>query len=262
MAAAAAFAETPLAFFENAAEERARVERLRQEDPIAVQDAMNTSKALVEAVKEKDLEEVRAVVANAEEGEFLQVFVLQAFVLALKSVSLELVESMVKWGVPLHHEELSQSLHLICEVTNRDNFGDAWRIVQLLTEGKGEGKIDINMPRSMDGWTPLCIACADACLPLAFKLLDMNADPNVITNSCDTPLSIVRQKKPDDSEEQQEARGIIANMLQQYGGKARWQDALQAQKRPAPKSKPTTRPASAKNSEAEDKITIIEENCR
>merc|ERR1712039_94529 len=103
-------------------------------------------------------------------------------------------------GVPLHHEQFSQALHLVCEVANRDNFSDAWRIVQLLVEGSGEGgKIDINMPRSYDGWTPLCIACADACLPMAFKLLELDADPNIITRNNETPAAIVSRKRPDDS---------------------------------------------------------------
>merc|ERR1712086_18496 len=143
--------------------------------------------------------------------------VLQAFVLALKTGSLEIVKEMVNWGAPLSHSHLEQSLHLVCEITNRDNFSETWRIVQLLVDGNTEGKIDINAPRVADGWTPLCIACADACLPLAFKLLELDADPNVITRSNATPIAIVKYKRPDDNDEQQEARDIIANMLSHYG---------------------------------------------
>merc|ERR1712113_233836 len=122
-----------------------------------------------------------------ERGEFLQVFVLQAFVLALKSASLEMVQAMLRWGVPLHHDNLQQSVHLVCEITTRDNFSDAWRIIKSLVDGNGEGNIDIDTPRPMDGWTPLCVVCANACLPLAFKLLELRAGPNVITRTNEIP---------------------------------------------------------------------------
>lgn len=226
------FADLPLARCEEADEECARVERLKREDPIALQDAVNTSTALVDAVKEGDLEELQSVVANAVEGEFLQAFVLQAFVMALKRVSLELVTALVKWGAPVGDEQLTQSLHLLCEVTTRDNFSDAWRIVKLLVEGSTEGRIDINTPRLHDGWTPLCVACHNACLPLAFKLLELDADPNVITRANDTPISIVKHAQSDDTEQQQEARGLIENMLRHYGGQESWRMALAKSRRP------------------------------
>lgn len=231
-----AFRQRPLAFIEEAEEEQERLQRYRREDPISLQDAFNTSRALVDAVKEGDVEEMQSIVDNAEEGEFLQVFVLQAFVLALKSGSLAVVKELVNWGVPLCHSQLSQAIHLVCEITNRDNFSDTWRIVQLLTDGNSEGKMDVNTPRVSDGWTPLCIACADACLPLAFKLLELDADPNVITRSNATPLAIVKIKRPDDNEEQKEARGIIANMLRHYGGQENWRSALQKAKLPQKKA--------------------------
>merc|ERR1740121_2931573 len=151
-------------------------------------------------------------------------------VLALKSASLEIVREFIAWGVPLRHEQLSQALHLVCEITNRDNFGGAWRNLQLLIDGDGESKLDVNAPRMQDGWTPLCVACADACLPLAFKLLEMQADPNIITRSNLTPLALARQKREGDNEEQQEARGIISNMLRHHGAQQRWQDALAFQR--------------------------------
>lgn len=231
-AALVAFRERPLAFTEEAGEEEERLQRLRREDPITLQDAINTSRALVDAVKAGDVEEMQRVVADAEEGEFLQVFVLQAFVLALKSASLKLVKELVNWGIPLSHQQLSQAVHLVCEITNRDNFSETWRIVELLIMGNSEGKLDVNAPRVFDGWTPLCIACADACLPLAFKLLELEADPNVITRSSTTPLAIVRTKRADDSEEQKEARDIIANMLCHYGAEESWRDALRKAKLP------------------------------
>lgn len=237
-AAMAAFRARPLAFAEDAEEEQQRLQRLSKEDPIFLQDAFNTSRALVDAVKEGDIEEMQSIIANAEEGEFLQVFVLQAFVLALKSGSLAVVKELVNWGIPLTHSQLSQALHLVCEITNRDNFSDTWRIVQLLTDGNSEGKLDINTPRVSDGWTPLCVACADACLPLAVKLLELEADPNVITRSNATPLGIVKISRPDDSEEQQEARGIIANMLRHYGGQESWREALRKAKVPQKKAMP------------------------
>jgi hypothetical protein len=227
-----AFRDQPFALIEDESEEQERIQRLRRDDPISLQDALNTSRALVDAVKAGDMEELQSIVANAEEGEFLQVFVVQAFVLALKSGSLPLVKEMVHWGMPLSNLQLSQALHLVCEITNRDNFSDTWRILQLLTDGNSDGKLNINAPRIVDGWTPLCIACADACLPLAFKLLELDADPNVITRSNATPLSIVKIKRPDDTEEQQEARGIIANMLRHYGGEADYRKALQKAKMP------------------------------
>eukprot|EP00913_Durusdinium_trenchii_P003549 g3282.t1 len=124
---------------------------------------------------------------------------------------------------------LWQALHLVCELVDRENFSNSWRILKTLKEGNAFGAIDINTPRSSDGWTPLCIACADACLPLAFKLLELNADPNVITRSNDTPLSLAKRGQPEDNEEQREARGIISNMLRSYGAQDSWLKTKQAQ---------------------------------
>lgn len=218
---AAEFKARPLAFYE----------ALRQEDEIALQDTLNTSRALADAAREGDLEELRAVVDNALEGDILQVFALQAFVSALKGCSLEMVREFVKWGIPLGHEQLSQSLHLVCEVTTRENFSNAWRIIELLKQGNGDGGMNLDTPRAADGWTPLCIACADACLPLTFKLLELEADPNVITRASETPLALARRKRDGDNEEQQEARGIIANMLCSYGAQAGWREALSKSRR-------------------------------
>jgi len=229
------FKKLPLAFIETPEQEVQRVERLKEEDPITLQDVVNTSSALVDYVKENDLEEVRRLVAESEEGEFLQVFVIQAFVHALKRSSLEMVTTLVDWGVPLENEQLAQSLHLVCEVTNRENFSDAWRIIQLLSESCSA--LNINTPRSEDGWTPLCVACSDACLPLCFKLLELKADPNVITRNNKTPLALARQRLDTDTEDTQEAREIIVNMLQSYGGQDRWQDALAQQYAPKPSQK-------------------------
>jgi hypothetical protein len=249
----AAFLERPLALIEKPEQEQERIQRLKREDPITLQDAVNTSRALVDAVKEADVEEMRRVVADAVEGEFLQVFVMQAFVLALKSGSLAMVKEMVNWGVPLHHAELAEAVHVVCEITNRDNFSDTWRIVQLLTEGNGEGKIDINTPRRADGWTPLCVACADACLPLVFKLLELDADPNAITRANATPLGIAKIKRAAiDDEEQQEARSIITNMLRHYGGEENWKAALRKPKIKMPPQEEVT-------VETEDGDTIVQQ---
>jgi len=256
MPASAAFAEHPLSFSEDAEEERARLERLQRDDPIALQDALNTSSALVAAAKANDLEELREVVANAEDGELLQGFVLQALAVALRAVSLEMVRQLVDWGVPLQREELSQALHLVCEVTTRDNFSDAWRILELLAKGNFSGSIDINTPRSVDGWTPLCVACAEACLPLAFKLLELDADPNVITRANDTPVSLAKRRLPTDSEEQQEARGIICNMLRHHGGQESWRDALSKARRPARRPAPKAGGAAAA---AEDGSAVVKQ---
>ncbi|CAK9017403.1 unnamed protein product [Durusdinium trenchii] len=182
--------ESPMFFIEDAEADVARLKQLQADDPIAWQDALNTSRALVEAVKENDVDELRRVVANADEG------------------------------------ELIQALHLVCELVDRENFSNSWRILKTLKEGNAFGAIDINTPRSSDGWTPLCIACADACLPLAFKLLELNADPNVITRSNDTPLSLAKRGQPEDNEEQREARGIISNMLRSYGAQDSYKDVL------------------------------------
>lgn len=246
------FRESPLAFHGDAEAEAARLHKLGQDDPIALQDAFNTSAAMVEAVKVGDLEELRQVIANAEEGEILQAFVLQAVVIAIKMASLDIVRQLLRWGVPLGHSQLIQALHLVCEITDRDNFSNAWRILELLIQGNDQGKIDIDTPRAMDGWTPLCIACNDSCLPLAFKLLEFGADPNVITRSNETPLAIVRRPRDTDTAEQKEARGIIANMLRHYGGQDRWQDALAKARR----QKPMT-PKAAAVLEAEDGSEII-----
>lgn len=232
MARRAAFQKSPLSFFEDPREERERLERLRQDDPIALQDALNTSRALIEAVKAGSVEELQSVVESAEEGEFLQVFILQAIVLALKSASLEIVKQMRAYCAPFVHEQLAEVLHVVCEVTTRDNFSDAWRIVELLTQGVGPDFLTIDQPRAGDGWTPLCIACADACLPLTFKLLELQADPNIVTRASETPLSLAKRRLADDNAERKEARDIICSMLRHYGGQERWQDALKASHKP------------------------------
>ncbi|CAK9017401.1 unnamed protein product [Durusdinium trenchii] len=218
--------ESPMFFIEDAEADVARLKQLQADDPIAWQDALNTSRALVEAVKENDVDELRRVVANADEGELIQAFMIQAFVVALKSSALEIVQQLVDWGLPLTSGAFGQALHLVCELVDRENFSNSWRILKTLKEGNAFGAIDINTPRSSDGWTPLCIACADACLPLAFKLLELNADPNVITRSNDTPLSLAKRGQPEDNEEQREARGIISNMLRSYGAQDSYKDVL------------------------------------
>merc|ERR1719379_574925 len=138
-------------------------------------------------------------------------------IVAVRRADLDIVEKMVGWGMPLDGDEMEQALHLACEITNRENFSKTWRIVKALTEGNESGGIHIDTPRMGDGWTPLCVSCADACVPLAFKLLEMKADPNVITRRNETPLLLARRKKPDDPPEAQEARNILTNMLKDYG---------------------------------------------
>ncbi|CAL1127240.1 unnamed protein product [Cladocopium goreaui] len=90
--------------------------------------------------------------------------------------------------MPLQSASLSQVLHLVCEMVSRENFSNSWRILKVLADGNAYGGLDINTPRSSDGWTPLCIACAGACLPLAFKLLE----------------SLAKRAQPEDNEEQRE----------------------------------------------------------
>lgn len=220
------FAEQPLAFVEDEDEERVRLLQLKEDDPISLQDVVNTSRALVDAAKAIDLEELRSVVSNAQPGEFLQSHVAQAVFHALQATSLDLLQQLISWGVPLRQERLLHSLHFVCEITSRDNFSDTWRILQLLTEGNENGGICINTPRLQDGWTPLCIACSNACLPLTFKLLEMRADPNIITRSNETPLALVKKQHDNDSEEQMESRGIIFNMLRHHGAQESWKEVL------------------------------------
>lgn len=217
-AAQAAFKAHPLSFAEEPEQEFARLKHWQDEDPISLQDAFNTSNALVQAARDDDLEEMRAIVDNAVDGEFLQAFVLQTMAIAVRNTSLEMVTQLAKWGVPLGHEQLFQCPHMVCELTTKENFNNAWRIVQVLTEGNVGGKVHIDTPRLKDGWTPLCVACADACLPLCFKLLDLGADPNVVTRANETPASLAKKPRPNDTAEQKEARGIITNMLRAYGG--------------------------------------------
>eukprot|EP00933_Yihiella_yeosuensis_P037064 TRINITY_DN30909_c0_g1_i1.p1 TRINITY_DN30909_c0_g1~~TRINITY_DN30909_c0_g1_i1.p1 ORF type:complete len:271 (+),score=40.75 TRINITY_DN30909_c0_g1_i1:71-883(+) len=244
MPASASFRETPLAFFDDDQAEIARIHKLRMDDPIAFQDAVNTSRALVDAVKENDLEELRRIVAEAEDGEFIQAFIVQALVLALKATSLDTVKQLVEWGIPLGNDQFAQAIHMVCEITNRENFSNAWRIVEILMKGNSQGKLDINTPRVGDGWTPLCVACAGACLPLVFKLLELGADPNTITQDNDTPVSLAKRPLSTDDEEQKEARNIISNMLRSYGGQERWQDALRQSRRPP---RPAPKEASSSN---------------
>merc|ERR1712232_877691 len=97
-------------------------------------------------------------------------------------------------GLPLENEQLSQAPHLICEIAGRENFGDAWRILQILFEGNSKGCVSVDAPRFTDGWSPLCVACARSCVPLVAKLLELDADPNVITRDKQTPMSLARKK--------------------------------------------------------------------
>lgn len=206
-----------MAFTEESEEEHARLTKYKEEDPIALQDALNTSQAFVQAVRDGDVEELKRVVEDAEEGEILQGFAAQALIIAVKKADLDIVEKLVGWGLPLHYPDMQQAIHLACEITNRENFSKTWRIVKALNEGNESGGIHLDTPRIGDGWTPLCVACADACVPLAFKLLEMKADANVITRRSETPLGLARRKKPEDTEETKEARNILTNMLKDYG---------------------------------------------
>jgi hypothetical protein len=231
------FRKQPLFFIETQEEERERVEALRQEDAIALHDVINTSKALVEAVRHNDIAELRNVVDGAEVGEFLQVFVLQAMVVALKETMFDIVKQMVEWGLDLGHDQLHQSLHLVCEVTTPENFSNAWRIIQALVVGSSKGSIHIDTPRTHDGFTPLCVACDLACIPLVYKLLELGADPNVITRDSETPIAISRRSRPNENEEQQHDRKIVVEMLRKEGGKDKWQDALKTQHKRSRNSK-------------------------
>eukprot|EP00434_Breviolum_minutum_P040486 symbB.v1.2.035977.t1/scaffold4963.1/size32391/1 len=145
------FSDAPMFFKEDAEADVARLKQLQRDDPIAWQDAVNTSRALVESVKDNDIEELRRVVANADEGELIQAFTIQSFVMALKASSLEMVQQFVDWGMPLQSPSLSQVLHLVCELVNRENFSSSWRILKVLAEGNCYGALDINTPRSSDG---------------------------------------------------------------------------------------------------------------
>lgn len=224
------FAKHPLAPIEDEAEERERLKLLREDDPIAIQDIFNTSAALVEAVKNHDIKEVRQIVQDAERGEFLQGHVFQAFMLALREPDLEMVKLFVAWGVPLDYPQYAESQQFLAEVVNRKNFSDATRIMELLHKGNDTmgARLDIDTPRTKDSFTALCIGCDQACLPLVFKLLEMGASPNTITRNDETPMSLALRARASDSEEQKEARPIIANMLREAGGKQDSKSALQA----------------------------------
>lgn len=213
-------AELPLAWREDLEEEHARLTKYKEEDPISLQDALNTSQAFVEAARNSDVEELQRVVDESEEGEILQGFAAQAMIIAVRKADLDIVEKLISWGLPVQGPEMEQALHLACEITNRENFSKTWRIVKALTEGNESGGIHIDTPRMGDGWTPLCVACADACVPLAFKLLEMKADPNVITRRNETPLALVKRKKEEDTAEIREARNILSNMLKDYGAQS------------------------------------------
>eukprot|EP00746_Dinoflagellata_sp_MGD_P072007 gnl/MRDRNA2_/MRDRNA2_29264_c0_seq1.p1 gnl/MRDRNA2_/MRDRNA2_29264_c0~~gnl/MRDRNA2_/MRDRNA2_29264_c0_seq1.p1 ORF type:complete len:369 (+),score=85.96 gnl/MRDRNA2_/MRDRNA2_29264_c0_seq1:86-1192(+) len=241
----------PLAWTEDSADEHARLSKYKEEDPISLQDALNTSQAFVEAARNGDVEELKRVVDEAEEGEILQGFAAQAMIIAVRQADLDVVEKLIAWGLPVDGPggELEQAVHLACEITNRENFSKTWRIVKALTEGNESGGIHIDSPRMGDGWTPLCVACADACVPLAFKLLEMKADPNVITRRNETPLVLARCPRPHDKEETKEARNILTNMLKDYGAKGTAGGVLadahgvplgqSTMKAPAPKPTPT-----------------------
>ena len=67
---------------------------------------------------------------------------IQAFLLALKASSLEMVQQFVDWGMPLSSGALSQALleplkarapcealHVVCELVDRENFSNSWRIL-------------------------------------------------------------------------------------------------------------------------------------
>ena len=58
--------------FDTHEEERGRLARLQNDDPIALQDAFATSESFLAACKAGDLAECKSIVENAQEGDFLQ----------------------------------------------------------------------------------------------------------------------------------------------------------------------------------------------
>lgn len=58
-------------------DEKPRLAKLKEEDPIALQDAFNTSEAFLNACKADDLPELQRIMANAVKEDFLQYYVIQ-----------------------------------------------------------------------------------------------------------------------------------------------------------------------------------------
>merc|ERR1711935_1295690 len=86
-----------------------------------------------------------------------------------------------------------------------------------------------------------------ACLPLAFKLGEMEADPNVVTRANETPISLTKIFRPEDTEHEKEARAVIVNMLRSYGGADSWHEAIQRAK--IPKARPRRGPETSMKGE-------------
>eukprot|EP00397_Hematodinium_sp_SG-2012_P043596 GEMP01048493.1.p1 GENE.GEMP01048493.1~~GEMP01048493.1.p1 ORF type:complete len:221 (+),score=62.19 GEMP01048493.1:97-759(+) len=183
-------------------DENARLKKWRDEDPIALQDAFNTSQALVDYCKEGDAESVAQLISQAIEGEFLFAHVTQAFYIAINSFEVPIVRQFIDNGLVLDVNVFGEALHLVCEKAGEDPTDDriarASEMLHLLVKGTSsvsDNSLPVDHLRASDGFTALCVACVVNSAPLVRSLLALGAEVNMLTRAASTPLNIAEDLK-------------------------------------------------------------------
>jgi len=175
--------------------EHERMTRWKEEDPIALQDAFNTSQALVDYCKEGTFEEVRQLIDEGEFGEFLYAHVAQAFLICVTNLKVDHVRKFLEHGLDLQCEIYADGLHHAVGAIYKDPSD--YRVTKvkqmiylLIFGGRGTKGLAVDVPRVHDGFTPLCIACVCGFVDVVELLIKLEADVNTVTRFGKTPLEI------------------------------------------------------------------------
>jgi len=175
-----------------------RLKRWQKEDPIALQDSYNTSNALVEYCKSNDFEGMAKLVDEADYGEFLFAHTVQAFIIAVSNLQVDIVRKFLDNRLDLTYDVFTDVLHMGVEALWKDpsnyRVTRALQMIHMLTAGgRGTGGIPVDSLRERDGFTPLCSACVVGFIDVAKCLLSLKADPDMITRDNVTPLEIATE---------------------------------------------------------------------
>jgi len=175
-----------------------RLKRWQVEDPIALQDSYNTSHALVEFCKSNDFEGMCKLVDEAEYGEFLVAHTVQAFMIAVSNLQVDMVRKFLDNCLDITYEVFSDVLHTAVEALWKDpsdyRVTRAKQMIHMLAAGgRGSCGIPVDSLRERDGFTPLCSACVVGFVDVTKCLLSLKADPDMITRANTTPLQIATE---------------------------------------------------------------------
>eukprot|EP00743_Colponemidia_sp_Colp-15_P001244 GILK01001366.1.p1 GENE.GILK01001366.1~~GILK01001366.1.p1 ORF type:complete len:278 (-),score=56.96 GILK01001366.1:80-913(-) len=210
---------TPFALYESLAAQQQRLKALEEDDPITLQDCMNTGVALIDAAKRGDLHELQRVVKNAYKGELLFWHISKAFHAACAGMHLTTVQFMVEGGLDLTQSTFDDSIHRIIEaktigLNNSDE--DARAIISYLVSKK----MDINQPRKDDWWTCLHVAANARHLSSVRLLVDLGADVNAVAKNDRMPLTTVMHSDEAAAKE-------VETYLREKGAKESWRTVEQ-----------------------------------